>query len=219
MLELALLQARHGSINLVEVHTLIQRFGRLVGARISVKADDLQPLCGLQAALRPYLSDLSIPHFARQRRPMGTSYCTTFRYEIRMATYLSLFITGLRYLGGMAAEYSIDVKARLVVTILAGIISRDQLLAHMAKLGNDPDFSPTFAELVSVTKGAHINLSYSEIRNMVAADPFSTQSKRAFVVRSPSNYGMIRMFQVARGEEGNVEIFKNPEDAYRWLGV
>jgi hypothetical protein len=54
---------------------------------------------------------------------------------------------------------------------------------------------------------------------MVAADPFSTQSKRAFVVRSPSNYGMIRMFQTARGEDGSVEIFKNPEDAYRWLGV
>jgi len=124
----------------------------------------------------------------------------------------------MRYLGGMAAEYSIDVKARLVVTILAGIISRDQLLAHVTRLRNDPDFNPTFAELVS-TKGAHINLSYSEIRNMVAADPFSTQSKRAFVVRSPSNYGMIRMFQTARGEDGSVEIFKNPEDAYRWLGV
>src|SRR5579872_3438066 len=139
-------------------------------------------------------------------------------YGNRTTQILVIIHYTLRYLGGMAAEYSIDVKARLVVTILAGIISRDQLLAHVTKLRNDPDFNPTFAELVS-TKGAHINLSYSEIRNMVAADPFSTQSKRAFVVRSPSNYAVIRMFQTARGEDGSVEIFKNPEDAYRWLGV
>src|SRR5579872_649614 len=110
-------------------------------------------------------------------------------YGNRTTQILVIIHYTLRYLGGMAAEYSIDVKARLVVTIFAGIISRDQLLAHVTKLRNDPDFNPTFAELVSVTKGAHINLSYSEIRNIVAADPFSTQSKRAFVVRSPSITG------------------------------
>ena len=50
--------------------------------------------------------------------------------------------------------------------------------------------------------------------------PFSDGARRAVVVRSDLGYGLVRMFQQLRDQQGNdLEIFRSLQEARDWLGI
>ncbi len=48
----------------------------------------------------------------------------------------------------MPADYKVDTSKRMVFSIAYGIITDEDVYAHQEKLRDDPDFDPSFSQLV-----------------------------------------------------------------------
>jgi len=98
------------------------------------------------------------------------------------------------------------------------IVTFREATEQSAKLHDDPAFYPDFSELVDFNGASEVQMGYEDFRSLLAIDPFSASSKRAFVISSRNSvYGTARMYQIMRGDEACVEIFKTIADAARWL--
>jgi hypothetical protein len=119
----------------------------------------------------------------------------------------------------MPAFYKIDKERRLVLTSGAGTFSMADALAHQNNLVNDPDFDPSFSQLMDFTQVTQIELSVNDIRRLAHRSIFSQQSRRAFIMPSDIAYGLARMFEMLReaaGENG-IGVFRNLDEALDWI--
>ncbi len=119
----------------------------------------------------------------------------------------------------MPAEYSIDKDRRLVLSTASGVLTEKDLLDLVARLRNDPDFSPEYRELFDFTAVSHFDLSQNQILALVREDVFALSARRAFVVTSDLGYGILRMVQshrAVKGDEG-IRIFRDRPSALAWL--
>jgi hypothetical protein len=118
----------------------------------------------------------------------------------------------------MPVQYVIDVEHHVVLTTLGGVVTRHELADYAARLRDDPAFKPDFVELITFERNPEIRLGYLDWHSLADCDPFSVASKRAFVIRSSGAlYGMIRMFQIARNEPSNIQVFETKDKALLWL--
>jgi hypothetical protein len=118
----------------------------------------------------------------------------------------------------MPASYVIDRKHRIVFTTFSGVLIREEVEEHIKKLRRDPDFDPSFSELIDLTKATKVELRYKDFDALSLVDPFPPQSKRACVVPSQNAvYGSTRMFQTMREGNVNIAIFKTVDEALAWL--
>ncbi len=118
----------------------------------------------------------------------------------------------------MPVHYVIDVDRHLVRTSITGVLTVDDLLTHIAELRADPSFNPQFWEIVDVSQVDDVPLGYEDLKRLVPMDPFSTSSRRAFVIPTKSvAFGVARMYQLLQNEDPRIRIFKTEEDAARWL--
>jgi hypothetical protein len=118
----------------------------------------------------------------------------------------------------MPVRYVIDVNRRLVRTSFTGILTVDDLLTHIAELRADPAFNPQFSEIIDASQVEDVPLGYEELKRLAPMDPFSTSTKRAFVIPTRTvAFGVARMYQLLQNEDPRIRIFQNEEDAARWL--
>ena len=89
----------------------------------------------------------------------------------------------------------------------------------MDKLSKDPDFDPSFSQIVDFTQVRRIELSADEIRSLAQRTIFSATSRRAFIAPDEVAFGIGRMFQILRGLEGEkgIRIFRSLEEALDWV--
>jgi hypothetical protein len=120
----------------------------------------------------------------------------------------------------MPAKYVVDVGKRIVFTTFSGTLTFADVAAHAAALRKDPDFDPTFSELLDFTDVVSQELHYAELTTVAKhLDPFALRSKRAFVATTSLNIGNSRMYHVLRGDSPNARVFNSVEEARRWLGL
>jgi hypothetical protein len=119
----------------------------------------------------------------------------------------------------MPASYRIDRVKRRVTTVGAGTVSWDDIISHMESLAKDPDFQPTFTQLLDFTGVTRVDLNHDQIFELAKRTVFSKGSKRAFVTANAYQYGMSRMFQSYRKMFGTeaIHVFRGLEEAERWL--
>ena len=119
----------------------------------------------------------------------------------------------------MPASYRIDKVKRRVTTVGEGTVSWDDIISHMESLAKDPDFQPTYSQLLDFTGTTKITLTHDQIFEVARRTMFSKGSKRAFVTANAYQYGMTRMFQSYRKMFGaeTIHVFKSMEEALRWL--
>lgn len=119
----------------------------------------------------------------------------------------------------MPADYTIDRERRRVLSSGTGIYTMEDALDHMGRLVKDPDFDPSFTQLLDFRGITEIALTHEQIFDLATRSVFAPDAKRAFVTASPVQYGLVRMFQTyrsAKGERG-IQVFKDLETAVRWL--
>lgn len=119
----------------------------------------------------------------------------------------------------MPAFYKIDKERRLVMSTGAGILTMAETLAHQNKLANDPDFDPSFSQLMDFTQVTQIELNANDIRRLAQRSIFSPQSRRAFIMPNDAAYGLGRMYETFResaGEHG-IGVFRSLEEALDWI--
>ena len=121
---------------------------------------------------------------------------------------------------GQGASSRIDRDRRLVVITYMGAITLDDIRAIQRLSKQDPSFDPTFTVLFDGLSADFSALTADDLRKIARHPPMEPGARRAFVVNSGVNYGLVRMFSSLSEAEGLAfpfALFANMEDAIRWL--
>ena len=120
----------------------------------------------------------------------------------------------------MPFEYVIDVERELVYSRGWGDVTEADLLDHQRKLAQDPQFQPTFSQLVDLRDPTSINVTADAVRNGARRHVFGPHARRAIVVPDSEKFGLAQMFQSYRqlaGGEDQIRIFLSMNAARGWL--
>jgi hypothetical protein len=121
--------------------------------------------------------------------------------------------------GTMPATYEIDKQRRLVITTGLDQLTLAEGLAHQERLLKDPDFDPSFSQIMDLTRVTMSDIGAGDIRKLAERNIFSPESRRAVVVSSNLVYGFGRMFEMLRetaGENG-IRVFRDLDEAVDWI--
>jgi ATP phosphoribosyltransferase regulatory subunit HisZ len=115
--------------------------------------------------------------------------------------------------------YKIDKQRRLVMSTAAGVLSKADVLWHQDQLLKDPDFDPSFSQLSDLTHVTRFDVTAAGMREMTARTIFSSESRRAVIVKNELGYGLSRMFEILRESKGErgIRVFRNLEEALDWI--
>jgi hypothetical protein len=120
----------------------------------------------------------------------------------------------------MPITYQIDVARRVVFTRGYGTVTDEDLLQHNAELKADPNFDPTFNQLLNFTEVMEGNVKSETINRIARNRIFNVSSLRAIVVKPGFQFGLARMFQNIRVyEDKNIQVFLDIKEALGWLGL
>jgi hypothetical protein len=119
----------------------------------------------------------------------------------------------------MPAFYKIDKERKLVMSSGSGVLTREDLFGHQERLLKDPEFDPTFSQLLDFTHITKVDITPEDVRLAARKTIFSPQSHRAMLVKDDLQFGLARMFEIHRelnGEKG-IRVFRNIDEALDWV--
>jgi hypothetical protein len=121
----------------------------------------------------------------------------------------------------MPADYTIDAERKVVFSRGTGVFTHADYRGHMAALGQEPLFQPTFHQLVDCRAITEMKLTGNEIKDLATRSLFAASSKRAFVASNSIQFGLSRMFASYREIHGKqeVRVFTELKEALHWLGL
>lgn len=119
-------------------------------------------------------------------------------------------------------RYVIYPQHHLVVSIVEGRLTFEEVSAHQDQLLSDPEFNPEFNQLYDATAATNIELSVNELRQVLDRPVFSSTSRRALVAGNTYLYGMGRMtltyYEMSK-QVSPMSLFRDRTSALTWLGV
>lgn len=122
----------------------------------------------------------------------------------------------------MPARYVILKERRLVISLGWGHLTFSDFRSQQDAFAQDPDFDPTFDQLVDVSQATSLDLSIEEAKIIAARGIFRPTSRRAVIATNPDIFGMGRMMDVyhamATGRD-QVRAFYDRKSALQWLGL
>ena len=130
--------------------------------------------------------------------------------RLEPAVYKTYLVVSRRGAPRLTTTYSVDCSARVVFTSICAPLTLGDLIALGDALRYDPSFDPTFDELLEVSPGSAVDLSYADVQAATTADPFSKQSRRV-------DYGVARMYELMH--RGHIHVFRSLETAREFLGL
>ena len=120
----------------------------------------------------------------------------------------------------MSISYSIDQQQQTVFTHVQGIIVGDDIFEQQDRLKSDPLFNPHMKELINCLEQENSVMNNADKMFTVANCPWGEHAKRAIIADTPLIIGLSRMFQLyMMGKHGDIEVFRNIDDARGWLGI
>ena len=121
----------------------------------------------------------------------------------------------------MPVHYIIYKEHRLAITTGEGYITADEIKAHQDQLLGDPDFDPTFNQLIDVTNAADLYLNVGEMKEVSRLRIVSGSSKRAYLAKSIHVAAVGRVMEIYHEAHHEVEVhvFEDRHEALQWLGI
>ena len=119
----------------------------------------------------------------------------------------------------MPAFYKIDKEHRVVLSTASGVFDLAAALAHQDQLLADPDFDPTYSQLLDYSHVTDVRIDANDVRKLAERSVFWPCSRRAMYVTRDIEYGFARMFELLRenaGEKG-IRVFRSLDDALTWI--
>ena len=119
----------------------------------------------------------------------------------------------------MAADYEIDKERRLVISTASGAFTRADVLAHREKLFNDPEYDPSFSQVIDFTPVTQFWIEPKELQSLAQTMVFSANSRRAIVAPSDLIFGFARMYEILRDSAGEtgIRVFRDRDEALDWV--
>jgi len=116
-------------------------------------------------------------------------------------------------------DYRIDTAVGLVSIRFTGKLTFSDIVNYVSCLRADPRFNPTFAEIVDLRQVESVELSARETMDLAdQVDPFSFDSKRAFVAQSQAQIRAAHLHRILRTERKTIHVFLSIEEARKWIG-
>ena len=115
--------------------------------------------------------------------------------------------------------YEIDKQRRLVIATLSDPVTAAEALASQEKLVQDPDFDPSFSQIVDCTRYTAAGMEARDVHRLAQRNVFSVESRRAFVIPGNLAFGFGRMFEMLRenaGENG-IRVCRKLDEAVDWV--
>ena len=113
-------------------------------------------------------------------------------------------------------RFTIDANRRLVIARFGKRLRATDIQAYVKGLRNHPSFDPSFSEIADITDVKELPLAPDFLRLADSVDPFSVESKRAFVAKTAVQTHAARMHKILRSQR-NCEIFQTLAEAERWI--
>jgi hypothetical protein len=119
----------------------------------------------------------------------------------------------------MPLVFHVDKARKLVMTTAIGVVNREDVDAHFAKLLKDPDFDPRFSELGDYTRLTKIDFTPDDLRDFARLNIFAPNARRALIVSDDSTAVLAEMFALLRQVEGepDVRVFRTVEEGMEWI--
>jgi hypothetical protein len=121
----------------------------------------------------------------------------------------------------MPWKSTIDPHLRLVYTRVSGTLTMAGAVQHQKEVLSEPDFDPTFAQILDLRDVDEVRLSTNEMRTLASSKIFAPTSRRALVATQPSTFGLARIYGVYREDATgtDVAVVKSVGEAYEWVGI
>ena len=106
-----------------------------------------------------------------------------------------------------------------MISTFSGVLTLEDGFAHQERLLKDPNFVPTFSQLIDCTQVTQIAMGIDDIRRLAQRSIFSNEARRSILVHGDVAYGFARTFMAIReslGEKG-IRVFHELDEALFWL--
>jgi len=118
----------------------------------------------------------------------------------------------------MAFALEIDSSLRLVSLTYFGTLSDDDLLESARQVREDPGFAPDFDLIMDAREVDKLSMRSGLVREIAHRNPYGPGSRRAIVAPDDTLFGVARMFELSRPEQGDVlRVFRSRDAAIEWL--
>lgn len=119
---------------------------------------------------------------------------------------------------GNRFRYQVIPQKRLVTVKFGNRLTEDEIASYVASVTADPLFDPKFSEIVDLSDVKKIDLRGEQMLKLAdEVDPFSFDSKRAFVVTDVTQTHAARMHQILRTSADKIRTFYSVVEAERWI--
>jgi hypothetical protein len=118
----------------------------------------------------------------------------------------------------MQVERRSDAAARVVVLKVTGELGDQDLASLASELEKAPDVGADFSLLIDLREANGASVTSAGVRAL-ARTPLvlSEESRRAVVVPSAFGFGMARMYELLRYDRGAIRVFRDYDEALRWV--
>ena len=119
----------------------------------------------------------------------------------------------------MPASYQIDKPHKVVLSSASGVFDVAAALANQDQLLADPDFDPTYSQLLDFTDITAVEIDTGGVRKIAERNVFWPCPRRAMLINAEMEYSFVRMFQMLREQAGEhgIRVFRSLGDARAWI--
>ena len=122
--------------------------------------------------------------------------------------------------GFVPAHFNVDSERRQVTVRFDSEVTMQDVVKYLESLKANPVFKPDFFELVDLTQVMSSEVDFQAAMMLAhEVDPFSRKARRAFVAPRAATFRTIRMYQMARGDDGSIAVFRTIAEAKHWLDI
>lgn len=122
--------------------------------------------------------------------------------------------------GFVPAHFRVESERRLVTVRFDSEVTVQDVVQYLESLKANPAFEPDFFELVDLTQVMSSEVDFQAAMMLAReVDPFSRKARRAFVAPRAVTSRTIRMYQMARGDDGSIAVFRTMDEAKHWLDI
>ena len=120
----------------------------------------------------------------------------------------------------MPASYRIDTLLGCVFANFYGIVTEADLEEYFRALLADPNFNTSYKHLIDTRKTTETQMRIEYINSLARrGGSLPPDIMQAFVASSDLSYGLLRMYIAQHPESNKMEVFRDYEEACRWLGL
>jgi len=118
--------------------------------------------------------------------------------------------------GQASVRFVIDSERRVVIAKFGERLTVTDIEIYVQNLRAHPSFDPSFSEIADISDVKELPLEGPDFLKLAdQVDPFSFESKRAFVAQTSVQKHAARMHKILRSQR-NFEIFQTLEEAEGW---